>query len=443
MLKVVKFGGSSLAEASRYENVKNIVLADDSRRAVVVSAPGKRNSADNKITDLLYLCHAHVQYGVDYRNILDLIKSRYAEIADGLNANFDAEAEFAAIEEKLVNGADKEFLVSRGEYLSARIMAAHLGFDFVDSYGHVFFNYDKSINREKTYAAFKEAFEKSSGKIVVPGFYGTMPDGSLALMSRGGSDITGSLLAAALNADKYENWTDVPGILMADPALVENPYPIPNISYDELRELTYMGAKVLHEASVSPVRDAGIPVVIKDTGNPEAPGTLIAEKFEESESDRDKFYITGIAGRKGFSVVDVHYEDLAHNPEVLRQALKILENHNLVIDQLSTGVDGFNFLVPTDSVKSHIYAIIAEFEEKFGKGCITVTDNIALVACVSRLMACRPGISGSLFSALGKNDISIRTISQGASELNIIIGVSNDDYKKAVQVLYDRFTKRG
>ena len=442
MLKVLKFGGSSLASADRFREVKNIVLADPARNAVVVSAPGKRFSGDNKITDLLYLCYAHIQYGVDYTNMLQLIKERYKEIVDGLGISFDIESEFDEIDNAISMGAPQDYLVSRGEYLSAKIMAAYLDYDFVDSYSHVFFNYDRSIDREKTYEAFKLAFNASGGKIVVPGFFGTMPDGSLALMSRGGSDITGALLAAALEADVYENWTDVPGILMADPSIVKDPYPIPRIRYDELRELTYMGAKVLHEASVQPVRDAGIPVVIKDTQDPDAPGTVISEHFPDEEKGGE-FYITGIAGRKGFTVIEVHYGDLAHNIDVLRSALKILQSNGAALEQLSSGVDGFTFLLKSDEVRQQIYSIVSGLEELFGQGSVSVTEHVSLIACVSRMMVYRSGISGSIFSALGDNSVNIRTISQGASELNITIGVDDADFNKAVQVLYDKFTKRG
>jgi len=442
MLKVLKFGGSSLAGADRFREVKKIVLADPARSAVVVSAPGKRFSGDNKITDLLYLCYAHIQYGVDYTNMLQLIKERYKEIVDGLAVNIDLEREFEDIDNAISLGAPQDYLVSRGEYLSAKIMAAYLDYDFVDSYGNVFFNYDRSIDKEKTYEAFKLAFNASGGKIVVPGFFGTMPDGSLALMSRGGSDITGALLAAALEADVYENWTDVPGILMADPSIVKDPYPIPRIRYDELRELTYMGAKVLHEASVQPVREAGIPVVIKDTQKPEAPGTVISEHFPDEDALDDRFYITGIAGRKGFTVIEVNYGDLAHNIDALRGALKILTQHGIALEQLTSGVDGFTFLINGSDAKQHIYSIVSELEEFFGKGCVSVTEHVSLIACVSRMMVYRSGISGSIFSALGDNNVNIRTISQGASELNITIGVDDADFNKAVQVLYDKFTKR-
>jgi len=441
MLKVLKFGGSSLAQATQVQKVRNIIMSDPSRSAIVVSAPGKRFSKDNKITDLLYLCHAHVKYGVDYTSVLDLIKSRYEEIVESLGIDFDVASEFKTINENILKGLGEDYLVSRGEYLSAKILAKFLNFDFVDSYGNVFFNFDKTIDTKKTYEALKISFDASKGKIVVPGFFGTMPDGSIALMSRGGSDITGSLLAAALEADVYENWTDVPGILMADPGIVENPKPIPLITYNELRELTYMGAKVLHEAAVFPVRQAGIPLNIRDTNNPEHPGTMIAERFDaDAKSD---FFITGIAGKKGFTVIDVKFENLAKNVSAYRSVLKVLEQRSVYVEQILSGVDAFSLIVRGDFVKPFLYTLVAEIEEIVGQGTVKVTEGISLIACVSRMMVFKPGISGKIFSALGDNNVNIKMISQGAEELNIMIGVDDRDFEKAIQVLCASFTKKG
>lgn len=441
MLKVLKFGGSSLADAEHFKNVKDIIEQDESRKVVVVSAPGKRDKQDNKITDLLYLCYAHIQYSVDYKPMLAMIKSRYKEIVEGLGIEFDLDKEFDKIETHIIQGTDQDFVVSRGENLNAKIMAAYLGWDFVDASDHIIFNYDHSVDKQRTYELLKLAYNGSKNKkIVVSGFYGTMPDGKLALMSRGGSDITGALVAAALEADIYENWTDVPGILMADPSIVKNPHPIPKISYDELRELTYLGAKVLHEASVFPVREAGIPVNIKDTTNPSHPGTIIAEKFDE-EAD-DKFYATGIAGRKNFSIIDIHHDNIGNNVNVLRDVLKVFESHAIPIEQINSSVDSFTVLVADENLKTKVYSLVAELEEICGENKVNVTNNISLIAIVSRKMVLKTGISGLVFSALGKNNVNIRIISQGVSELSIIIGVGSDDFEKAVKVLYDEFTKR-
>ena len=440
MLKVVKFGGSSLANASQVMKVKEIINSDPARSAVVVSAPGKRFSKDNKITDLLYLCYAHVKYGVDHTSVLELIKSRYQEIVDGLGIDLDVNAEFELIEKNIADGLGEDYLVSRGEYLNAKIMSKVLGYDFVDSFGNVFFTLDKSIDTKKTYEAIKLAYNSSNGRIVMPGFFGTMPDGSLALMSRGGSDITGALVAAALDADVYENWTDVPGILMADPRIVENPRPIPQITYDELRELTYMGFNVLHESALMPVRLAGIPLNIRDTNNPDHPGTMIDEKFEIDKAD--EFYITGIAGKRGYTVIDVKFQNLAKNLSAYRSVLKILENRSVFVEQILSGVDAFSLVVRGDFVKPILYALVAEIEEISGPGTVKVTEGMSMIACVSRMMAFRPGISGKIFSTLGENNVNIRMISQGAEELNIIIGVDDDSLNDAIRVLYESFTKK-
>ncbi|MBQ1906886.1 MAG: aspartate kinase [Firmicutes bacterium] len=439
MLKVLKFGGSSLADSSQFEKVKDIVLRDPARAAVVVSAPGKRFKKDNKITDLLYLCYAHIKYGVDHESILGLIESRYREIASGLGVDLDIEAEFDLIRENIAAGAGEDYLVSRGEYFSAKLMAAYLDYDFVDAFGTVFFGFDREVDRKKTYEALRLAYNSSKGRVVVPGFFGTMPDGKLALMNRGGSDITGALLAAALEADVYENWTDVPGILMADPGIVDDPYPIPQITYDELRELTYMGAKVLHEAAVFPVREAGIPVNIRNTNDPEAAGTFIAESFE---SEDDEFYITGVTGRRGFTILDVRYENIGQSMGVFRSVLKLFEKYGIRVEHISSGVDAFSVVANGEALKPHIYQLVSEIEEICGRTAVKVSEGISLVACVSRRMVFRPGISGRLFAALGENRINIRMIAQGAEELTILMGVADADFERTIKVLYDSFTRR-
>lgn len=442
MLKTLKFGGSSLADAPHFEMVKNIIAADPARNAVIVSAPGKRFKKDNKVTDLLYLCYAHVKYGVDYGEILSLIKNRYELIINDLSINFDIGAEFDEIEKNIKAGASEDYLVSRGEYLCAKVMAAYLGYEFIDSYGNVFFKYDGSIDTDKTYEKLKISYGATKGKIVVPGFYGTMPDGKIALMSRGGSDITGALVAAALEADLYENWTDVPGILMADPSIVDDPYPIPRITYNELRELTYMGAKVLHEASVFPVREAGIPLNIKDTNDPEDPGTIINDKFDEKELNDEKYFITGVAGKKGYSIIDIKQLNFTQQLGTLRSVLKVFERGGVAIEHILSGVDCFSLIVSTEAIRPNIYGIVAAIEEQCGPGSVKITEGIALVAIVGRKMVFRPGNSGRIFGALGENKINIRMISQGAEELSIIVGVEEKDFNESIRVLYNSFTRK-
>lgn len=438
MLKVAKFGGSSLADEKQFAKVSSIIKSDDDRRVVIVSAPGKRFPKDNKITDLLYLCYAHIKYGVDHTPMLNIIKDRYKEIADKLKLDFNVDEAFEQIETNLKNGASEAYLVSRGEYLNARLTAAYLGYEFVDSYGTVYLNYDGTVNNEKTFQHIKMAYSRTGGKIVVPGFFGTLDDGGIALMSRGGSDITGALFAAALDADVYENWTDVPGILMADPSIVEDPYPIPKITYDELRELTYMGAKVLHEASVYPVKAAGIPVNIRDTNDPEAEGTIIDSSFDDDLKD-DRFYITGIAGKKHHSIIEVKKDNLGLAE--ISGALDFLAAKNIRVEQVSSGLDAFSLVLEKDASRQSIYSLAGELE-KLTNGHVKVTEGISIIACVSRRMVLRSGISGLIFGALGKNDINIRLISQGTRELNILIGVADEDYDRTIRVLYEEFTRR-
>ena len=438
MLKTVKFGGSSLADAQHFSAVRDIVRADDARRIVVVSAPGKRAKGDNKVTDLLYLCYAHIKYGVDHESVLSMIEARYQEIADALAIPFDVSAAFAKIRSRVKESPDEDYLVSRGEALCAELMAAYLGYDFVDSYGTVKFRLDGRIDLPATYTAIAEAFEASSGRIVMPGFYGAMPGGQLRLMARGGSDITGALAAAALNCDLYENWTDVPGILMADPSIVKDPQPIPRITYSELRELTYMGAKVLHEESVFPVREMNIPLNIRNTNDPDHPGTLIMESFDDVDDGR---LITGIAGKKNYSIITIAKSGMSSSVGTFRHVFEVFERHGVSIEYAPSGIDCLSLVVSSEKVAPCLYSILGELEKQLHPDNLHVTENISIVAAVGRKMAFRPGTSGRIFAALGEHGINIRMISQGPDELNIIVGVDTKDFAPAIQVLYNSFVK--
>lgn len=438
MLKVVKFGGSSLADAAQFRKVKEIVLADPARRVVVVSAPGKRFDGDHKITDLLYLCYAHIQYGVSAEGVFGMIAERYRSIAADCGLSADIEAELAALYEKMQHGISQDELVSRGEYFVARLMAEYLGYDFLDAADWLQFTFDGQIDREHSYEALRRIAEDR--RVVIPGFYGVMPDGHVMVLSRGGSDVTGAL-AAALTADVYENWTDVSGILMADPRIVENPRPIERITYNELRELSYMGAQVLHEASVFPVRQADIPLNIRNTNAPNHPGTLIREHFdEELESEKNRF-ITGIAGRRNFSIITVAKNGLSSDIGSLRRVLEVFERHNLNVEYTPSGIDSVSLVVQSGKAASCLYSILGELQKEFRPDKLQVAENISIVAAVGRKMAFRPGISGKIFAALGENGISIRMISQGPEELNIIVGVDNADFEKTVRVLYESFVR--
>ena len=440
MLKVLKFGGSSMASAAQYAKVKAIVEADDSRSVVVVSAAGKRSGDDHKITDLLYLCHAHMRYGVSCDSVFGMISQRYLEIRDDLGLKTDLEGELEKIRAAMDAGLSEAALVSRGEYLSAVLTADYLGFDFVDATSWLFFRMDGTVDRDRSYAALRELAK--GRKIVTPGFYGRAADGSIHTFTRGGSDITGALAAAALDADVYENWTDVSGILMADPRIVENPESIPCVTYAELRELSYLGAQVLHEDTIFPVAEKHIPLNIRNTNDPGPPGTIIMEKFEESEEAGDeRRFITGIAGRKDYAVVSISKRGLSSGIGAIRRIYEIFENHGLAVEYTPNGVDTYSLVVNGAKLEKVVHSIVAQLQEKLAPDEILVTKGLAIVAAVGRRMANRPGISGRIFSALGDEGINIRLISQGPREVNVILGVDNADYARAVRVLYNSFVK--
>lgn len=439
MLKVLKFGGSSMADAKQFEKVKSIVQADPSRKVVIVSAAGKRFSDDHKLTDLLYLCHAHLKYGVACDSVFDMIRSRYMEIRDELGLKTDLESEFDALRKKMDKGISQDELVSRGEYFAARLMADYLGYDFLDSELWLRFKLDGTVDQEVSYEALSRA--ASGRRVVIPGFYGTMPDGSIKTFTRGGSDITGALVAAALDADVYENWTDVSGFLMADPRIVKDPLPIERITYSELRELSYIGAQVLHEGTIFPVREKNIPLNIRNTNQPDHPGTMIRESFDEPEEKADSSFITGIAGRKNFSVITITKNGMSNEVGVLRRVLEILEKYQLVVEYLPSGIDSVSLVVAADKLRPCQYQILGEIQKALKPDTIHVTEDMAIVAAVGRKMAFKPGISGKIFAALGENGINIRMITQGPEELNIIVGVDNKDFAGAIRVLYNSFVK--
>ena len=438
MLKVTKFGGSSMADAGQYRKIRDIVTADRGRRVVVVSAAGKRFKDDHKITDLLYLCHAHTQYGVDCDRIFEMISSRYIEIRNELELKVDLETEFAELKKRLdAKAISADELVSRGEYFSAKLMAAFLGFQFVDAIDWIKFKFDGTVDQDASYSALKQVV-KGKG-IVIPGFYGLMPDGNIRTFTRGGSDITGALAAAALDADVYENWTDVSGILMADPRIVDDPMVIPEVTYDELRELSYSGAQVLHEGTIFPVREKNIPLNIRNTNAPNDPGTMIRERFS-GDTDPDRF-ITGITGKKDFTILHMSKRGMSNEVGVLRKILTVLERHGISVDYAPNGIDSVSVVMPTTAIAPCLYTILGEIQQEVKPDTLDVYDQIAVVAAVGRKMAYRPGISGKIFAALGQADINIRMINQGPDELNIIFGVDNRDFATAIKVLYNSFVK--
>ena len=438
MLKVLKFGGSSMADEKQFAKVRSIVRADPARRVVVVSAAGKRDRKDHKLTDLLYLCYAHLQYGVSCDGVFQMIRDRYTGIRDALGLQTDVESELDALRQKMDEGISQDELVSRGEYFSARLMADYLGFEFLDAKLWLKFKYDGSIDTDLSYEALQKLV--SEGRcVVIPGFYGVTPDGHIRTLTRGGSDITGALAAAALDADVYENWTDVSGILMADPRIVDDPLPIEHITYSELRELSFVGAQVLHEGTVFPVREKGIPLNIRNTNDPDHPGTLIMEHFDD-EAD-DERIITGIAGKKNYSIVTVAKTGLSSTVGAYRRLFEIFENHDVSVEYAPSGIDSISLVVQASKVEKSLYAVLGEIQKTLKPDTIHVTENISIVAAVGRRMVTTPGSSGKIFGTLGKNGVNIRMISQGPEELNIIVGVDTKDFATAIQVLYNSFVK--
>ena len=438
-MKVVKFGGSSMADAGQYRKIRDILLADPDRKIVVVSAAGKRYGGDHKLTDLLYLCHSHVKYGVDCSRIFKMITSRYLDIQSELDLDLDLGPELKELKKRIDSKqVSREELVSRGEYFSAKLMASYLGFQFIDAADWIKFNMDGTVNQEESYQALRERVAPGQG-VVIPGFYGAMPDGTIHTFSRGGSDITGALAAAALDASVYENWTDVSGILMADPRIVDNPQPIPEVTYDELRELSCSGAQVLHEGAIFPVREKNIPLNIRNTNAPNDPGTMIMEHFD-TDSDPHRF-ITGITGMKDFSIISMTKRGMSNQVGVLHKMLSVLVRHNISVDYVPNGIDNVSVVLPSAALEKNLYTILSEIQKEVEPDSLQVHDKIAVIAAVGRKMAFRPGISGKIFAALGQADINIRMINQGPDELNIIFGVDNADFSDAIRVLYNSFVK--
>ena len=435
MLKVLKFGGSSLASGETFEKVKKIVEADSSRSIVIVSAPGKRNSKDMKVTDLLYLCQAHIKYNANFDHLFEEIKGRYQAIYDYCGLKQDLNKEFEEIYPKLNKKTSVDYIVSRGEYLNAKLMAEYLGYTFVDSTEWLYFNFNGKVDFEKSYAALSAIIEKTN-KVVIPGFYGVTPDGAVKTFSRGGSDITGAIAAAAVNADMYENWTDVSGIMTADPRIVENPRPIENVTFAELRELSYMGAEVLHEETVFPVRQKNIPLYIKNTNDMNARGTLIMESFDEDD-DASASFITGISGKKNYSIITIAKNRMNDEIGYVRRALEVFERFQIPIEHIPSSIDSFSVVVASSHIENRMHELISALNSVVAPDTINIANEISLIAIVGRKLQSNIGIAGKIFTALGENDINIRMIEQGADEINIIIGVDDINFKKTIRVLYN------
>ena len=434
MKKVVKFGGSSLASASQIKKVAEIIRADESRRFVVPSAPGKRYSDDIKVTDLLYRCYDAAASGADIEGPMQLIKNRYQEIIEGLGLDLSLEAEFEVIHDYFLRQAGRDYAASRGEYLNGIIMAAYLGYKFIDAADVILFDEKGNFDGEATNDVMRQRL-KNMENAVIPGFYGAMPDGSIKTFSRGGSDITGSIVARAVRADVYENWTDVSGMLVTDPHVVDNPEPIETITYRELRELAYMGATVMHEDAIFPVRQEGIPINIRNTNRPDDKGTLIVE----STCRQPKYTITGVAGKKGFCAINIEKEMMNSEIGFGRKVLQVFEENGISFEHTPSGIDTFTVLVHQSEFIEKEQTVIAGLHRAVHPDSVDLESNLALIAVVGRGMKAAKGTAGRIFSALAHANINIKMIDQGSSELNIIIGVRNEDFDAAIRAIYDIF----
>ncbi len=434
MIKVVKFGGSSLANAEQFKKVGAIIRSDEARRYVVPSAPGKRNSKDTKVTDMLYQCYDMAVAGADITKPLDEIKKRYVEIIEGLDLamSLDKEFEQIAVDFKAKIGSD--YAASRGEYLNGLIMAEYLGYEFIDAKDVIFFDSKGVFDADKTDSVLIERL-KTTEKAVIPGFYGALENGNIKTFSRGGSDITGSIVAKAVQADIYENWTDVSGFLVSDPKIIKDPEVISTITYKELRELSYMGAGVLHEDAIFPVRKEGIPINIRNTNAPEDPGTMIVK----NTCLKPEYTITGIAGKKGFVAINIEKDMMNSEIGFGRKVLRVFEENGISFEHMPSGIDTLTVFVHQDEFVEKEQSVLAGIDHEANPDSIDLESDLALIAVVGRGMRQTRGTAGRIFSALAHANVNVKMIDQGSSELNIIIGVSNKDFEVAINAIYNIF----
>ena len=424
MKKVVKFGGTSLADAGQIRKAAEIIKADPSRKYVVVSAPGKRSKEDIKVTDLLY-SHA-----------FDKVKERFDEIIKELGISLNLDKEYAEIEKNVTGGCTDAYLASRGEYLNGLVISAYLGFEFVDPKDAVFFKSSGMLNAKKTNSELRKRLAKVE-YAVIPGFYGSDEEtGVIVTFSRGGSDVTGSIVAQAVTADEYENWTDVSGFKLADPRIIEDPETIESITYGELRELSYMGASVLHEDAVFPVKEANIPINVRNTNKPDDRGTIILDSIAPSEKDPR---VTGIAGRKGFAAFALYKQHMADDPAFLSRAMGVFLKFGVTVEHMPSGIDSVSFVVKEKEVSNRVYDIIAALREELKPDDVKYMGDISLIAVVGRNMATRPGTSGKIFTALGADKVNVKIIIQSFDEINILVGVATEDFDRAVKAIYHSF----
>lgn len=434
MNKVVKFGGSSLASAEQFKKVGEIIRADRERKFVVPSAPGKRSSDDTKVTDMLYACYDLAEQGADFTKEMQAIRDRYQEIIDGLGLKLSLDKEFKTIEKNFKEKAGSDYAASRGEYLNGIIMAKYLGFSFVDAAEVIRFKADGEHDAERTNTLMRDRLSTVESA-VIPGFYGAYEDGRVKTFSRGGSDITGSIVARAIKANVYENWTDVSGVLVADPRIIYKPAGVETITYRELRELAYMGFSVLHEDAIFPVRSEGIPINIRNTNAPQDNGTWIVE----STCQKSKYVITGIAGKKGFCAVNIEKEMMNSEIGFGRKVLQAFEENEISFEHVPSGIDTMTVFVHQDEFIDKEQKVVSAIHRLADPDSVDIEADLALVAVVGRGMKSTRGTAGRIFSALAHVNVNVKMIDQGSSELNIIIGVANDDFETAIKAIYDIF----
>ena len=432
---VAKFGGSSLADSQQFIKVERIIKSDPKRRYIIPSAPGKRNKKDHKVTDLLYMCQQLAAHDLNFDEVYNIVKSRYIEICEGLNLDFNIIEILDDIREKIRLGASKDYAASRGEYLNGLILSHYIGYEFIDAAELILFDKSGKFDAKNTYEKVQSKLASVS-QAVIPGFYGIMPNGEIKTFPRGGSDITGSIIARGVGAQLYENWTDVSGFLMADPRIVKNPRPIEKITYKELRELSYMGASVLHEEAIFPTKEVGIPIAIKNTNAPDDAGTMILSDISPVEYTGT---ITGIAGKKDFTVISIEKTFMGSDKSFFRKLMTIMETNNISVEHMPSSIDSISLIVSASELNSKLDKVVEEIRIYCEPDSIICYPNMALVAVVGRGMINTKGIAAKIFAALAKDGVNIRMITQGSSELNIIVGIENKDFENAIKAIYEAF----
>ena len=434
-IKVVKFGGSSLADAEHFRRVADIIRSDPSRKYVVASAPGKRYPGDVKVTDMLYNCYEMIKEHEDIETYYSQIKDRYYGIMSDLGLDFDISGELEYVKNAMLHRAGRDYAASRGEYINSLILAKYLGFDFVDAENVIIFREDGQLDEEKTYETMRATLARHE-YAVIPGFYGCMPNGTIKTFTRGGSDVTGSIVASAVNADLYENWTDVSGFMMADPRIVEHPLSIDTITYRELRALSYMGATVLHEEAIFPVRNAGIPINIRNTKAPADKGTMIVANTNDYDQEH---IITALSGKKGFSVITIEKDKMSSDISFVRRLLEVLEDNDIALEHIPSGIDTISLILSTAALEGRGEKILAAMNRRVRPDNITIEDGISLIAVVGRGMVKNRGVAARVLSSISEAGINIRMIDQGSSEFNIIVGVEEHDFERTINSIYKEF----